>query len=53
MVIRHGAVANTIMDMNERFGVGEEDRILGISSMCFDLSVYDIFGALSSGRCWC
>ena len=24
-------------------------RIIGISSMCFDLSVYDIFGALSTG----
>ena len=29
--------------------MNENDRIIGISSMCFDLSVYDIFGALSTG----
>ncbi len=29
--------------------MNEDDRIIGISSMCFDLSVYDIFGALSTG----
>ena len=49
VVMGHGAVVNTIQDINKRFGVSEEDRILGISSMCFDLSVYDIFGAFSSG----
>ena len=27
----------------------ENDNIIGLSSMCFDLSVYDIFGALSTG----
>lgn len=49
VMVTHGAAANTIMDINQRFKIGENDRILGISSMCFDLSVYDIFGALSAG----
>ncbi|SFR56150.1 amino acid adenylation domain-containing protein [Anaeromicropila populeti] len=49
VVISHSAAANTIMDINERFQVNETDRIIGLSSMCFDLSVYDIFGALSVG----
>ncbi|MBN3526500.1 non-ribosomal peptide synthetase [Paenibacillus apiarius] len=49
VVITHGAAANTIRDMNNKFAVGKGDRILNLSSMCFDLSVYDIFGALSSG----
>ncbi|MFP3454225.1 AMP-binding protein, partial [Bacillus sp. SIMBA_154] len=43
------AAANTIIDINEKFKVSEEDRILGISSFCFDLSVYDVFGSLSAG----
>ncbi|MEK5097378.1 amino acid adenylation domain-containing protein [Bacillus sp. FSL W8-0848] len=47
--ITHGAAANTIIDINEKFGVTEKDKIMGISSLCFDLSVYDVFGALSSG----
>jgi non-ribosomal peptide synthetase component F len=49
VVITHRAATNTIIDINQRFNVNENDRILGISSMCFDLSVYDIFGALSTG----
>ncbi|HEX3045685.1 MAG TPA: amino acid adenylation domain-containing protein [Bacillota bacterium] len=49
VVITHRAVSNTIIDINQRFQVNEQDRIIGLSSMCFDLSVYDIFGALSTG----
>jgi yersiniabactin nonribosomal peptide synthetase len=49
VVIEHGAVVNTILDINKRFSVREGDNILGISSLCFDLSVYDVFGALLSG----
>ncbi|PEU19965.1 non-ribosomal peptide synthetase, partial [Bacillus wiedmannii] len=47
--ITHGAAKNTILDINEKFCVTENDRIMGISSLCFDLSVYDVFGALSTG----
>ena len=49
VIISHGAAANTIIDINQKFNVTENDRIIGLSSMCFDLSVYDIFGALGSG----
>lgn len=49
VVTTHGAVINTIIDINTKFNVNKEDRIVGLSSMCFDLSVYDIFGALSTG----
>jgi amino acid adenylation domain-containing protein len=49
VVISHRAVSNTIIDINRKFNVNEKDRIIALSSMCFDLSVYDIFGALSSG----
>lgn len=49
VVITHGAVCNTIIDINQKFGVHDQDRIIALSSLCFDLSVYDVFGALSSG----
>lgn len=49
VIITHHAVTNTIQDINQKYEVNEDDRIIGISSMCFDLSVYDIFGALSTG----
>ncbi|WP_025688421.1 non-ribosomal peptide synthetase [Paenibacillus zanthoxyli] len=49
VAVSHKAVSNTIQDINERFGITENDRFIGLSSICFDLSVYDIFGPLSTG----
>jgi amino acid adenylation domain-containing protein len=49
VMIEHQAALNTIEDINARFHVGPQDRILALSSLSFDLSVYDIFGALSAG----
>ena len=49
VVIDHRAASNTILDVNERFGVGPADRVLGLSSLSFDLSVWDIFGTLAAG----
>jgi amino acid adenylation domain-containing protein len=45
----HRAAVNTVLDVNRRFGVGGEDRILALSELDFDLSVYDVFGALAAG----
>ncbi|MGW5611619.1 amino acid adenylation domain-containing protein [Streptomyces sp. NPDC003753] len=49
VVIDHRGAANTVQDINERFRVGPDDRVLALSSLSFDLSVYDIFGALAAG----
>ncbi len=49
VVITHRAVYNTLWDMNQRFGITEQDRILNVSEYGFDLSVYDIFGTLLAG----
>src|SRR5690606_28587572 len=49
VMLDHLGPVNTILDINERFQVGIEDRIFGVSSFGFDLSVYDIFGASASG----
>ncbi|WP_081009862.1 non-ribosomal peptide synthetase [Pseudomonas asplenii] len=49
VVIEHGAVLNTIESVNQLFEVTEHDRVLCVSSLCFDLSVYDIWGPLFVG----
>lgn len=43
------AVMNTIIDINEKYNICDRDKIIGISSFCFDLSVFDVFGALTTG----
>lgn len=47
--ITHEGVVNTLLDINKRFDVTHNDKIIGISSLNFDLSIYDIFGAIISG----
>lgn len=49
VMIEHHAAVNLILWVNHRFQVGPADRLLFITSMCFDLSVYDIFGMLAAG----
>lgn len=49
VMIEHGAALNTVVDINHRFGIGADDAVLGLSSLSFDLSVYDIFGMLAAG----
>jgi amino acid adenylation domain-containing protein len=52
VMIPHRGAVNTIMDMNRRFQVTQEDRVLALSELNFDLSVYDVFGILAAGgRC--
>ncbi len=49
VMIDHRGALNTVVDVNDRFRVTPSDRVLGISSLGFDLSVYDVFGALAAG----
>ncbi len=49
VMIDHAGVVNTIMDINCRFAINSSDRILAVSALSFDLSVYDIFGILAAG----
>ena len=49
VIITHHEACNTIIGINRKFNINQTDKIIGLSSMCFDLSVYDIFGALSAG----
>ncbi len=49
VAITHRAAWNTIRNINDRFEVGPADRVLCLSSLSFDLSVYDLFGLLAAG----
>ncbi len=49
VVVSHRAAFNTITDINHRFNIDQNDRVLGLAQLSFDLSVYDIFGPLSVG----
>ncbi|MEU5695821.1 amino acid adenylation domain-containing protein [Actinosynnema sp. NPDC020468] len=45
----HAAALNTVVDVVERYGVGASDRVLAVSALDFDLSVFDLFGLLGAG----
>ncbi|WP_031320015.1 non-ribosomal peptide synthetase [Pseudomonas piscis] len=47
--LSHEAAMNTIQALNRHYQVGPQDRVLGVSALDFDLSVYDLFGLLSVG----
>ncbi len=49
VMMQHRPVANLIGWVNRTFGVGPGDRLLFVTSLAFDLSVYDIFGILAAG----
>ena len=49
VMISHRSALNTITDVNGRFGITDQDRVLGLAALGFDLSVYDLFGPLAEG----
>ena len=49
VMVSHRAAANTVGVLNALFDLTASDRILAVSALDFDLSVYDIFGPLSVG----
>lgn len=49
VVVSHQGAFNTCSALNKRYQVSASDRVLGLSALHFDLSVYDIFGLLSAG----
>ncbi|MFJ8133206.1 amino acid adenylation domain-containing protein [Streptomyces hydrogenans] len=49
VVVTHRSAVNLVDWMNRTHGVGPDDEILFVTSFCFDLSVYDVFGVLAAG----
>lgn len=48
VVITHKSALNTILAVNKKYKVNAQDKVLAISGISFDLSVYDIFGLLGA-----
>ncbi len=49
VMIAHRGVVNAIDYTNQRFSIGCKDRVLALTALHHDLSVYDIFGILAAG----
>ncbi|PSB50374.1 non-ribosomal peptide synthetase [Chamaesiphon polymorphus] len=49
VMVTHRNVANVVVYTNQRFQVGSTDRMLAVTALNHDLSVYDIFGLLAAG----
>ncbi|GAA3814614.1 hypothetical protein GCM10022226_39350 [Sphaerisporangium flaviroseum] len=49
VMIDHRGALNTVLDINRRFGVTAVDRMLTLTPLTFDLSVYDLFGPFAHG----
>lgn len=49
VAVEHASVVNTLLDINARFDINNRDRVLAVSALSFDLSVYDFFGLLAIG----
>jgi len=49
VMIDHQSSINSILDINQRIELTPDDSVFALSSLSFDLSVYDIFGSLAAG----
>ncbi|WP_149183679.1 non-ribosomal peptide synthetase [Streptomyces sp. TRM49041] len=49
VMVDHIGVVNLVHDVAGRFRVDASDRLLAISGLHFDASVYDVFGVLTQG----
>ncbi len=49
VMMDHQALVNTLLDINQRINLTCSDKVLAISALNFDLSVFDIFSTLCQG----
>ncbi|MFD6624421.1 non-ribosomal peptide synthetase [Streptomyces diastaticus] len=49
IAVCHRGVTNNIADLNTHFRVGPADKVLGLSSPTFDMSVYEYIGITAAG----
>src|SRR6185436_19594695 len=49
VMVRHRPVVNLIRWAHRTFAFSPEDRVLFVTSLSFDLSVFDVFGLLAAG----
>lgn len=51
VMLSHTAAWNTLVAVSDMIQLKADDRVFGISSLGFDLSVYDLFGTWAAGAC--
>jgi pyochelin synthetase len=49
VMIAHRGLVNAVVSTQERFGVGPQDCILGLTALHHDMSIFDLFGVLGAG----
>ncbi|MEV7602207.1 amino acid adenylation domain-containing protein [Kitasatospora sp. NPDC089797] len=49
IAVPHRGAVNNLLDLNATYGVGPDDRVLGLSSPSFDMFVYETLGILAAG----
>ena len=49
VTIAHRGIVNAILQTQERFGVGPDDRVLAVTALHHDMSMFDIYGTLAAG----
>ena len=49
VMIGHRGLVNCILETNRTFQVNSNDRVLAVTALHHDMSVYDIFGLLAAG----
>lgn len=47
--ISHAALAAFVTALPERFGLGQDDVVAGLTSISFDISILELIGALTAG----
>jgi pyochelin synthetase len=49
VMIAHRGLVNAVVSTQEKFGITETDRILGLTALHHDMSIFDVFGVLGAG----
>ncbi|ERB63669.1 hypothetical protein N779_19690 [Vibrio coralliilyticus OCN008] len=49
VMMDHQAVINTLVDVENRLTLNSDDKVLAISALNFDLSVFDLFSTFTAG----
>jgi amino acid adenylation domain-containing protein len=49
VAVTHRGIVNNVLDLNGSHGIGRGDSVLSLSSLSFDMSVYELLGMLAAG----
>ncbi len=49
VMVEHRQVVNRLLDVNQRYRVGSADKVLALTALHHDLSVFDVYGPLLAG----